>query len=154
MLSNFHSFRPRGRNYSLPIGALVFALIAVMLLLFPLKASLAGETSAPRYRLHVRPSICVSYDSAEPCTMAMEVSWEGEGMTNVCLRDEMLTPVLYCWKNASAGTIAVDYANTTDVMYQLIEETTLGVLAEAEVKVINRDLRSSRKRRRHVWSIL
>ena len=86
--------------------------------------------------------------------MAMEVSWEGEGMTNVCLRDEMLTPVLHCWKNASEGTIAVDYANTTDVMYQLIEEASQGVLAEAEVKVINRDLRSSRKRRRHVWSIL
>ncbi len=86
--------------------------------------------------------------------MAMVVSWEGEGMTNVCLRDEVLTPVLHCWRNASEGTVAVDYANTTDVMYQLIEETTLGVLAEAEVKVINRDLRSSRKRRRHVWSIL
>jgi len=75
-------------------------------------------------------------------------------MTNVCLRDEMLAPVLYCWENASEGTVEVDYANTTDVLYQLIEETTQGVLAEAEVKVINRDLRSSRKRRRHVWSIL
>jgi hypothetical protein len=126
----------------------------VVFLLLPPSSSLADQPVAPRYHLHVQPSICVSYDSTQPCTMAMEVSWEGDGMTDVCLRDAELTPVLYCWENASEGTIAVDYANTTDVTYQLIEETTQGVLAEAEVKVIQRDLRSSRKRRRHVWSIL
>jgi hypothetical protein len=143
-----------GYNYFRSIGAFSSPVAAAALLLFSPGASLAAESAASNYKLHVQPSICVSYDNTQPCTMAMEISWEGEGMTDVCLRDAMLTPVLHCWEYASEGAIAVDYANTTDAMYQLIEENTRDVLAEIEVKVIHRDLRSSRKRRRHVWSIL
>lgn len=86
--------------------------------------------------------------------MSMQVSWEGAAAADVCLRDAVLAPMLHCWENSNRGSVAIAYANTIDVRYQLVEETSLGVLAEAEVKVINRDLRDSRKRRRHVWSIL
>ena len=114
----------------------------------------ASESNAPAYRLFVRPSICVSYDSSAPCTMSMQVSWEGEAPADVCLRDAVAPPMLHCWQDTNRGSVAIDYANTVDVRYQLVEESSQGVLAEAEVKVINRDLRDSRKRRRHVWSIL
>lgn len=86
--------------------------------------------------------------------MSMQVSWEGTAPADICLRDAINTPMLHCWENSNRGSVAIDYANTIDVRYQLVEETSLGVLAEAEIKVINRDLRDSRKRRRHVWSIL
>ena len=112
------------------------------------------EARTPGYTLLVRPSICVSYDSDEPCSMSMQVSWEGAAPADVCLRDASLTPMLHCWQDSNRGSVAIDYANTVDVRYQLVEEASLGVLAEADVKVINRDLRDSRKRRRHVWSIL
>lgn len=124
------------------------------LMLFGLPKGLASETAPPAFRLMVRPSICVSYDSEQPCRMSMQVSWEGESIADVCLRDAMEEPMLYCWQNSREGTATIDYANTGDVLYQLVEEASLGVLAEAEIKVINRDLRDSRKRRRHVWSIL
>jgi hypothetical protein len=117
-------------------------------------AGRASEERAPGYTLLVRPSICVSYNSDEPCSMSMQVTWEGDGSADVCLRNAMLTPMLHCWENSDRGSVAIDYADTEDVRYQLVDETSLGVLAEAEVKVINRDLRDSRKRRRHVWSIL
>jgi hypothetical protein len=122
--------------------------------LLAIPTSQAGEEAAPGYKLSVRPSICVSYDSEAPCEMSMQVSWEGEAAADVCLRDAMLTPMLQCWQNSNSGSTTIAYANTVDVRYQLVEETSLGVLAEADVKVINRDLRDSRKRRRHVWSIL
>ena len=152
--NNHLGFAPRCKRSWLD-GARFIAITA--LAAFPLcwmNASLASEKTASSYRLRVRPSICVSYDSTQPCTMAMEVSWEGEDAADICLRDAVVAPMLFCWKNAREGSIALDYANTTDMVYQLVEEVSQGVLAEAEVKVINRDLRSSRKRRRHVWSIL
>jgi hypothetical protein len=131
-----------------------FAPTALAALLFIVPAGQASEDVAPEYKLSVRPSICVSYDSAVPCTMSMQVSWEGDALADVCLRDALASPMLHCWEDSSRGSVAIDYSNTIDVRYQLVEETSLGVLAEAEVKVINRDLRDSRKRRRHVWSIL
>lgn len=127
------------------------ATLPALLLAFPGKAS---ESDAPEFRLFVRPSICVSYDSEAPCTMSMEVRWEGEAPADVCLRDAVAPPMLHCWQDSESGRVEIDYANTVDVRYQLVEEDSHGVLAEAEVKVINRDLRDSRKRRRHVWSIL
>lgn len=129
-------------------------LLPLMLLWPGLEGSLAAEEETPEYRLLVRPSICVSYDSEAPCTMSMQVSWEGSDPADVCLRETSVEPLLHCWENSRAGSVQLDYANTVDVLYQLVEESSLGVLAEAEIKVINRDLRSSRKRRRHVWSIL
>jgi len=106
------------------------------------------------FELKVRPSICVSYDSASPCVMSMEVSWAGTRMADVCLREETNATPLRCWDDAREGRHEVQYADTTDVHYSLVDANTESVLAESEVVVINRDLRDSRKRRRHVWSIL
>ncbi len=136
---------PTARLFTAPV-------FAALLLMVP--AGQASEDLAHGYKLYVRPSICVSYDRDVPCTMSMQVSWEGEAPADVCLRDATTTPMLHCWQDSNRGSVAIDYANTVDVRYQLVEETSLGVLAEAEIKVINRDLRDSRKRRRHVWSIL
>ena len=143
---------PKNKNLRAMLGKVAVPLLAAFLLAIP--AGNASEERAPGYTLYVRPSICVSYNSDEPCSMSMQVSWEGEATADVCLREGMLTPMLHCWENSTSGSVAIAYANTVDVRYQLVEETSLGVLAEAEVKVINRDLRDSRKRRRHVWSIL
>jgi hypothetical protein len=140
------------RDTSIKTQHVMWPVLAVLLLAVP--SGQASEEDSPGYKLLVRPSICVSYDSEAPCTMSMQVTWEGEAPADVCLRDATSTPMLHCWENSNRGSVAIDYANTIDVLYQLVEETSLGVLAEAEIKVINRDLRESRKRRRHVWSIL
>ncbi len=144
------------RNQDLRANRLQLSLLALATLaaLLAIPTGQASEERAPGYTLSVRPSICVSYNSDEPCEMSMQVSWEGAAAADVCLRDAMLTPMLQCWQDTDRGSATIAYANTVDVRYQLVEEVSLGVLAEADVKVINRDLRDSRKRRRHVWSIL
>ncbi|MES2624131.1 MAG: DUF3019 domain-containing protein [Pseudomonadota bacterium] len=153
-LNNDLLFSPRNTlRWLYPMRAFVTTTLSIFLV-FASDRGHAAEELPKSHRLRIRPSICVSYDSTQPCTMAMEVSWEGQAMADVCLRGVMISPMLACWKNARDGNITLDYANTADMVYQLVEEATQGLLAEAEVKVINRDLRSSRKRRRHVWSIL
>lgn len=114
----------------------------------------AADTSDSAYSLRVRPSICVSYNGDEPCRMDLQVSWEGPVRAELCLRELLRDPLLQCWKNAARGSVDIEFANSSDVLYQLQDSITQGALAESPVTVINRDLRNSRKRRRHVWSIL
>ena len=117
--------------------------------------AIPGATaSEDEFELKVRPSICVSYDSAAPCVMSMEVTWEGRYLADVCLREAESEVPLRCWDDALEGRHEVQYADTTDVQYWLVDALSQSVLARTEVVVINRDLRDSRKRRRHVWSIL
>lgn len=113
-----------------------------------------GFAKEEEFRLLVRPSICVSYDSSAPCVMSMQLSWEAPRLVAVCLRETEAEGSLRCWDDARAGQHEVQYADSADTHYLLVDAATHAVLAEAEVVVINRDLRDSRKRRRHVWSIL
>lgn len=128
-------------------------LAAVLACLQPLLPSPAAAQD-PQYSLSVRPSICVSYNSDEPCTMSVEAEWQGNAPADICLREGQIVAPLHCWKDSASGSVELEYSSSVDGLYQLIEEASPGVLAETEIKVINRDLRSSRKRRRHVWSIL
>jgi hypothetical protein len=85
--------------------------------------------------------------------MAMTVSWTAPQDSAVCLREADESEALHCWDAARSGSVELSYSNTEDVTYQLVAlDGTL--LATCEIKVINRDMRSSRSRRRHVWSIL
>ncbi|MES2603689.1 MAG: DUF3019 domain-containing protein [Pseudomonadota bacterium] len=116
----------------------------------------AADGASAAYSLQVRPSICVSYNSDEPCTMALRVSWQGPPSAEVCLHELMRDPLLQCWQNSANGNLELNFANSGDVQYQLQQGNAVPAnpVAVADVKVINRDLRNSRKRRRHVWSIL
>lgn len=119
-----------------------------------LAASAGARAQEATYSLQVRPSICVSYDNEVPCRMSMQVSWEATVTGDVCLLQAEQADPLACWDHARSGTAEVQYADTNDVQYRLVDARSREVLAEADVVVINRDLRASRKRRRHVWSIL
>jgi hypothetical protein len=126
---------------------IVFAVLAC--------TALACEAqSAFQYELRIRPSICVSYDSTEPCTMMLKIDWTGDSRQPVCLKLSNDDIFLECWSNVLTGNTELPYENTEDLVYQLVSMQDNAVLAEANVRVISRDLRDSRRRRRHVWSIL
>jgi len=146
-------------RYNSPAGKLpglipAIALACVLACSLLHEGAYASDTPPTGYNLVVKPSICVSYDSEMPCKMAMQVSWEGRTEADICLREMMQEPQIHCWENASRGSVDIRYPDTADLVYQLVEESSSAVLAEAQVRIINRDLRSARKRRRHVWSIL
>lgn len=119
-----------------------------------LAAAACAAQAAFRYDLHIRPSICVSYDSDQPCAMLLKIDWRGDTRQPVCLRESSDDAFITCWNNVLAGNAEVPYENTEDLVYQLVSMQNNAVLAEADVRVISRDLRDSRRRRRHVWSIL
>lgn len=129
------------------LSALVFALLAFT-------ADVCAAQPAFDYELNIRPSICVSYDSTAPCAMLLKIDWTGDSRQAVCLKQADEDATLTCWNNVLAGNTEVPYEDTEDLEYQLVSMQNNAVLAEAEVRVISRDLRDSRRRRRHVWSIL
>ena len=134
------------------VSQLLAGVCGVMLLaIAPLQAA---EDTSNAYVLRVRPSICVSYNSDEPCRMDLQLSWQGPARAELCLRELLRDPLLQCWQNTAGGILDIEFANTVDVSYQLEDNLTSNTLAASSVKVINRDLRTARKRRRHVWSIL
>lgn len=137
-----------------PPQVLLPAMVMLPVLCLLPTAARAQLDAGSEYRLQVRPSICVSYDSQAPCRMSMAVSWESNRTADVCLLQALRDEPLACWDNAREGSTEVQYADTSDVQYRLVDARSRAVLAETDVVVINRDLRSSRKRRRHVWSIL
>lgn len=106
------------------------------------------------YQLSIRPSICVSYDNEAPCEMMLNISWRGGNGAPVCLNTAAEPSPISCWENTLSGELEVPYAQNTNSVYQLVDREDNRVLADAEVQVISRDLRDSRQRRRHVWSIL
>lgn len=114
----------------------------------------AGAAADDNYELLIRPSICVSYDSEDPCVMMLNISWAGGSGEPVCLKTAADDEYITCWSNQATGDTEQPYENSANVVYQLVSMHNNRVLAEAEVQVISRDLRDSRRRRRHVWSIL
>ena len=106
------------------------------------------------FELRIRPSICVSFDSEAPCSMLLNISWTGGNGEPVCLNTRMEEAWLACWSDAMAGETELPHANSGNVVYQLVSMQNNRILADAEVQVISRDLRDTRRRHRHVWSIL
>ena len=143
MIKGSHSTR------ILPVRPGLLLMAAVLIATTPLRGA-----ELPGYELDIRPSICVSYDSEVPCTMSMEVSWKAPTPSAVCLMEVGEDEPLHCWDAATGGSVELAYSSNEDLGYELVMAADGTALASADIKVINRDLRSSRSRRRHVWSIL
>lgn len=141
-----------------------YSFIALFFRLFSLLLTACGLYSMPLlaqpaenqqfYELQIRPSICVSFDGDQPCSMMLLISWEGSSRQPVCLKTESSAELINCWNGDNAGSLELPYESAGNVVYQLISMQNDRRLAFAEVQVISRDLRDSRRRRRHVWSIL
>lgn len=142
-MNNKNKLKQGNRQYLLlPIGYVILAA----------PPAFAADTTGT-FMLETQPSVCVSYNRDEPCRMPLTLHWRGPN-TDACVRELLRDPLLQCWQRAGEGEVEVEFSNAEDVRYQLQGQADGQPLADADVKVINRDLRSSRKRRRHVWSIL
>ena len=106
------------------------------------------------FDLQVKPQVCVTLDADSPCTMQLQVSWSADTASDVCLRLAQTSAMLECWQQASSGSFDMDFARQTDAVFQLLDADSEAVLQEAGVSVVSRDLRDTRRRRRHVWSLL
>ena len=115
------------------------------------KVTLGAE--AQSYSLTASPLVCVTLGGDTPCEMSLDLAWTAAAADDLCLVLLNTGTVLECWKQARQGRHTLEYTSLQNVALQLIDEEAQ-VLDEVEIKVVSRDLRESRRRRRHVWSIL
>lgn len=106
------------------------------------------------YTMEVQPSICVTHSSDQPCQMQLTVVWQAERPTDVCLHLAGNAVALHCWDSASEGSVVLAFRSAENITLQLWPESGGHVLEETLINVVSRDVRDSRRRRRHVWSIL
>lgn len=104
--------------------------------------------------MEVQPNICVSHGEEGPCNMAVSISWNARTPGDVCIKLKSMETALRCWRGASSGMVETEF-NSGENETILLQSTGDGtVLVEKEITVVSRNLRDTRRRRRHVWSIL
>jgi len=86
--------------------------------------------------------------------MDLRLSWTATTASDVCIRIEGGDSMLHCWQQQRGGELEVALQRQDSAVFHLLDTRSLTVLDQAEVTVVSRDLRDSRRRRRHVWSII
>ena len=143
---NIHSHSCFSRHGLSAAPAIFFAFLLALQ-----KVTLAAEPQS--YELSASPLVCVTLGGDTPCEMSLDLAWSAAAADDLCLVLLNTDTVLECWKQARQGRYTLEYSSLEDVALQLVDGASQ-VLDEVEIKVVSRDLRESRRRRRHVWSIL
>jgi len=130
--------------------------IGLVLILFP-ALTLARESMAP-YSLQATPSICVAREPEDSCNMQLNIQWQGPMADEVCLHLAQNDEPLQCWQRADEGQLMLAFHSAEDVTLQLLNAADGTVLQQISISVVSRDVRrdvrDTRRRRRHIWSIL
>lgn len=132
-------------------SCVIFLLLTVAL---PSGQSQVVSAAESLYELQVRPRVCVTLASDSLCAMELEVSWSAPVLADVCLKLRDDDSALQCWQQQRSGEFAVTLERDSNAMLQLLDASLQTVLNEVEITVVSRDLKDSRRRRRHAWSIL
>jgi len=130
------------------------AFLLLLAMVLPSGQSQVASAADSGYALQVRPRVCVTLASDSLCAMELEVSWSAPVLADVCLKIREEDAPLQCWQQRRSGGFAVALARDSNAMLQLLDAALETVLNEVEIAVVSRDLRDSRRRRRHAWSIL
>lgn len=112
-----------------------------------------GLLQADEINLQVQPRICVVAPGEQSCSLQLQVSWTSATLRDVCLHLNGQSDSLQCWQAQQAGTFSIALTQTHNILIQLLDAQNLEVLSELGIPVITRDLRDTRRRRRHAWSV-
>ena len=128
-------------------------LLAAGLLWILTPGSLQAAASGDEVTMEARPRICVTPAGEQACSVQLLVTWTSTTSRNVCLHLHGRSESLQCWEAQQAGTFSTALAQPENILIQLLDAENLEVLSEIAIPVIKRDLRDTRRRRRHAWSI-
>ncbi|MDO8907991.1 MAG: DUF3019 domain-containing protein [Pseudohongiella sp.] len=128
-------------------------LLLILVLLTGTPASLQAAPNEQGVTLRVQPRICVIPADEQTCSMRILVTWTTANNRDVCLHYAQDTEFLQCWQAQQSGEFSMAVARLENINLHLLDAQTLEVLSEVEIPVIKRDLRDTRRRRRHAWSV-
>lgn len=106
------------------------------------------------WRMEIKPKVCVIPESRSQCEVDAEISWVGKQTANICLLSSEQDAVLQCWNNAIYGSSVESIISSRQVIFHLVPEGKDDVLAECVMWVVTVPEKRTRRRRRHIWSLL
>ena len=116
--------------------------------------AVSAANSDGEIQMQVRPRLCVLAPGESLCTMQFAVTWTASIATDVCLKIAGEIAPLQCWEAQRAGQFELSLARRATTVVELRDANSDVLLLEEQIPIISRDLRDTRTRRRHVWSIL
>lgn len=128
---------------------------AAMTMCFVFAAStLQAASPAGGFAMQVRPRLCVLMPGESVCVMQFSVTWSAPAATDVCLTLAGELAPLQCWQAQRDGEFEMRVERRDSTLVQLRDANNDALLLEEQIPIISRDLRETRTRRRHAWSIL
>ncbi len=126
-----------------------------MALILLLPMSVVDAAISPEgFEMFVRPRLCVLRPGEALCTMQFSVTWSAPLASDVCVQLVGDAAPLRCWQAQRSGEFAIPIERGNTTLVQLRESSSDSLLIEEQIPIIKRDLRDTRARRRHAWSIL
>jgi hypothetical protein len=154
MLKTVTEFRRLSDTAFSAVGlSMAVRLVSVLLFWMGAPALLQATTLGQEVTLHAQPRICVVPAGEQSCSLQLQVTWTSVTPRNVCLQLHGQSTTLQCWQAQQSGDFSMMLAQTENILIQLLDAQNFEVLSEVGIPVIKRDLRDTRRRRRHAWSV-
>ncbi|HBN15289.1 MAG: hypothetical protein CMQ46_11620 [Gammaproteobacteria bacterium] len=118
-----------------------------------LLVSIPDATAEAGATLDAQPQLCVIAPGEKLCVAQMHLQWTTARERDVCIGFAHQPDFLQCWVGQQRGDHRVDLAHNDNITVRLHDAKSGQILAELDIPVIKRDLRDTRRRRRHAWSI-
>lgn len=105
--------------------------------------------------LTIRPHICIAPRGESSCISRIEVSWQSDRLTDVCLHTGVEDAPLNCWNQSRSGEFDHRVTILNDLDYWLTAIGSAQVVVKSTVKYAALRPHRKHKRRRSVlpWSI-
>ncbi len=128
--------------------------MALSLVLILAGTPLYAASPPSGFAMQVRPRLCVLSPGESVCVMQFSVIWSATTATDVCLTFAGELEALRCWQQEREGEFEMKVERRQSALVQLREANSDTLLLEEHIPIISRDMRDTRSRRRHAWSIL
>ncbi|WP_223789489.1 DUF3019 domain-containing protein [Marinicella meishanensis] len=105
--------------------------------------------------LTIKPHICIAPRGESSCISRIEVSWQSDRLTDVCLHAGMADEPLNCWQQSRSGEFVHRITILKDLDYWLTALGTAQIVIKSTVKYAALRPHRKHKRRRSQlpWSI-
>lgn len=142
------------KNHNSASAHTVFMTVGTAMCFVFAATTLHAASTAGGFAMQVRPRLCVLTPGESVCVMQFSVTWSAPAATDVCLTLAGDLIPLQCWQSQRDGEFEMRVERRDSTLVQLRDANNDALLLEEQIPIISRDLRDTRTRRRHAWSIL
>ena len=106
------------------------------------------------WTLSIKPRICIMPQNQQLCEMESDIFWSGQTKADICLLSSMQSDNVQCWSNALQGHLIEKIVINKQISYWLSPTGSNKVLVKSQILIVTIPDKNTKRRRRHIWSLL